>query len=96
MNYFDNAKIFYTCGVVEKSTDDNKFRQEVEICVRRFNAADCGEVSEFDGERNYEAVKNSDMVLGAYDTSQGRIWIIAESSNAYEYDKITVLFPNEY
>ena len=96
MNYFDNAKIFYTSAVVEKSTDDNKFRQEVEKCVRRFNAADWGEVSEFDGERNYEAVKNGDMVLGAYDTFQGRIWIIAESSNAYEYDKITVLFSNEY
>lgn len=96
MNYFDNAKIFYTCAIVEKSTDDNKFRQAVEKCVRRFNAGDWGEVSEFDGEQNDEAVKNGDMVLGAYDTSQGRIWIIAESSNAYEYDKITVLFPNEY
>ena len=87
MNYFDNVKIFYTCAVVEKSSDDNKFRQEVEKCVRRFNAA---------GEQNYEAVKNGDMVLGAYNTSQGRIWIIAESSNAYEYDRVTVLFPNEY
>ena len=96
MNYFDNAKIFYTCGVVEKSTDNNKLRQEVENCVRRFNAGDWGEVSEFDGEQNDETVKEGGMVLGAYDTSQGRVWIIAESSNAYEYDKITVLFPNEY
>lgn len=96
MNYFDNAKIFYTSAVVEKSSDDNTFRQEVEKCVRRFNAADWGEVSEFDCEQNDETVKEGGMVLGAYNTSQGWVWIIAESSNAYEYDKITVLFPNEY
>ena len=45
---------------------------------------------------NNEAVKTFSMVLGAYNTSKGKIWIIAESSTGNEYDRLTVLFPNEY
>ena len=96
MNYFDNAKIFYTSSVVKKSAENSTFRKEVEKSVQRFKSLDWGEVSEFDCDQNDETVKEGGMVLGAYDTDQGRLWVIAESSNGYEYDRITVLFSNEY
>lgn len=96
MNYFDNAKIFYTFSVVKKSAENSTFCKDVEKSVQRFKSSDWGEVSQFDCEQNDETVKDGDMVLGAYNTNQGRLWVIAESSNGYEYGRITVLFPSEY
>ena len=96
MSLFDNAQRFQTLGITTETINNGKFQREIYEAMRRFKSLDWGDISETDTESNNEAVKTFGMVLGAYNTSKGKIWIIAESSNAYEYDKITVLFPNEY
>ena len=45
---------------------------------------------------NDDALKYKDRVLAVYETTKGKIWIIAESDNAIEYNIITVLFPDDY
>lgn len=96
MCLFANVQRYFTMKVNSLTAKDGKFQSEVYEAMRRFKKQDWGDISEADTESNNEVVKNCGMVLGAYDTSQGRIWIIAESSNGYEYDRMTVLFPDEY
>ena len=96
MGLFDNVQRYFTMKVNSLTAMDGKFQREVYEAMRRFKKQDWGDVSDSDKACNDEAAKNYDMILAAYETSQGRIWIIAESSYGYEYDKLTVLFPNEY
>lgn len=96
MSLFDNAQRFQTLGITTETINNGKFQREIYEAMHRFKSLDWGDVSEADTESNNEAVKTFGMVLGAYNTSKGKIWIIAESSTGNEYDRLTVLFPNEY
>ena len=93
MSLFDNAQRFQTLGITTETINNGKFQREIYEAMRRFKSLDWGDVSETDTESNNEAFS---MVLGAYNTSKGKIWIIAENSTGNEYDRLTVLFPNEY
>lgn len=92
MSLFDNAQRFQTLGITTETINNGIFQREVYEAIRRFKSLDWGDVSETDTESN----NAFSMVLGAYNTSKGKIWIIAESSTGNEYDRLTVLFPNEY
>lgn len=96
MCLFANVQRYFSIEVNSLTAKDGKFQREVYEAMRRFKSLDWGDVSEADTESNNEAVKTFGMVLGAYNTSKGKIWIIAESSTGNEYDRLTVLFPNEY
>ncbi len=96
MSLFDNVQRFQTLGITTKTIHNGMFQREIYAAMRRFKALDWGDVSDADTESNNEAIKNFGMVLGSYNTSEGKIWIIAESNNGHEYDKLTVLFLNEY
>ena len=96
MCLFANVQRYFSIEVNSLTAKDGKFQREVYEAMRRFKSLDWGDISETDTESNNEAVKTFGMVLGAYNTSKGKIWIIAESSTGNEYDRLTVLFPNEY
>lgn len=96
MCLFANVQRYFSIEVNSLTAKDGKFQREVYEAMRRFKSLDWGDVSETDTESNNEAVKTFGMVLGAYNTSKGKIWIIAESSTGNEYDRLTVLFPDEY
>ena len=96
MSLFDNVQRFQTLGITTETINNGKFQREIYEAMRRFKSLDWGDVSGTDTESNNEAVKTFSMVLGAYNTSKGKIWIIAESSTGNEYDRLSVLFPNEY
>ena len=96
MSLFDNVQRFQTLGITTETINNGKFQREIYEAMRRFKSLDWGDVSETDTKSNNEAVKTFSMVLGAYNTSNGKIWIIAESSTGNEYDRLTVLFPDEY
>lgn len=57
---------------------------------------DWGDLCEENIQLNEEAMEYKGLVHGAYNTSEARIWIIAESQSGAEYDTITVLFPEDY
>lgn len=96
MDLFDNAQIYQTAAIAAESAGSGVFQREIYSYLARFKKLDWGDISEADSISNGEAVKDFDFVLAAYETSKGRIWITAESSTGEEYDRITVLFPNEY
>lgn len=96
MCLFANVQRYFSIEVNSLTAKDGKFQREVYEAIPRFKSLDWGDVSEADTASNNEAVKTFSMVLGAYNTSKGKIWIIAESSTGNEYDRLTVLFPNEY
>lgn len=96
MCLFANVQRYFSIEVNSLTAKDGKFQREVYEAMRRFKSLDWGDVSEADTASNNEAVKTFSMVLGAYNTSKGKIWIVAESSTCNEYDRLTVLFPNEY
>lgn len=96
MCLFANVQRYFSIEVNSLTAKDGKFQREVYEAMRRFKSLDWGDVSEADTASNNEAVKTFGMVLGSYNTSKGKIWIIAESSTGNEYDRLTVLFPNEY
>lgn len=49
-----------------------------------------------DKESNAEAIKYYEMIVASYETSEGEIWITAESDKGQSYDKLIVCFANEY
>ncbi len=96
MCLFTNVQRYFSLKVNSLTARDGKFQREVSEALRHFKSLDWGDVLETDTESNNEAIKNFGRVLGAYNTLEGKIWIISESSTGNEYDRLTVLFPNEY
>lgn len=95
MNLFAKAKIYQTKAIANAALDE-QFKTQVIIALGRFFNKDWGDLCEEDIQLNEEAIEYKGLVHGAYDTSEARIWIIAESQSGAEYDTITVLFPEDY
>ena len=66
------------------------------IALSKFMRLDYGETSYEDKLINDDALLHYDRVFAAYETVQGKIWIIAESEDGKRYTSVTVLFPSEY
>lgn len=95
MNLFAKAKIYQTKAIANAALDE-QFKTQVIIALGRFFNKDWGDLCEEDIQLNEEAIEYNGLVHGAYDTSEARICIIAESQDGTEYDTITVLFPQDY
>ena len=96
MRPFDRAKIYRTRAIDEASKESNPFSREVMTSVSKFLRLDFGDTSPEDIVVNDDALKYKDRVLAVYETTKGKIWIIAESENGIEYTHLTVLFPDDY
>lgn len=89
--------------VVTKSINDlmaaeQKFAVEVTVALQRYAVKDWGNLDEEDKRVNEEALKYPDdlYVMGAYDTSKGKIWIITNRISEKAGDNATtVCFPDE-
>lgn len=89
--------------VVTKSINDlmaaeQKFAVEVTVALQRYAVKDWGNLDEEDKRVNEEALKYPDdlYVMGAYDTSKGKIWIITNRiSETSGHNATTVCFPEE-
>ena len=70
------------------------FLDEINSALARYVNGDWGELPEADAHSNDFAIKSSkpDRVFAAYDTSQGKIWVITEWDRSYT----TILFPSDY
>lgn len=96
MNPFVKARIYQTETVAELARKSELFKTELIISFGRFYRLDWGEVTPEDAELNDEALKHKDFILAGYDTSEVKIWIIADNNNGIGYDTITILLPEEY
>lgn len=89
---FQIGSTYMTAGIKAKVAEDKVFAQEVYMCLHRHSQCDWGDLSEDDKQSNDEALQTGDRILSAYETTQGRIWIITEADRS----ATTVLFPDEY
>lgn len=89
--------------VVTKSINDlmaaeQKFAVEVTVALQRYVVKDWGNLDDEDKQTNEEALNYPDdlYVMGAYETSKGKIWIITNRISEKAGDNATtVCFPDE-
>lgn len=95
--FFDIGKVVVTHGINNVMMKNERFAVEVALSLRRFCIKDFGNLSEEDKQINEESLKNPDnlYLLGAYQTSVGKIWIITNAAETVGKNITTVLFPDE-
>ena len=96
--FFNMGQIVVTRSINEYMNADEKFRMEILTCLERFSNKGWGELDEEDTQTNEDALQYPDdlYLLGAYQTSKGKIWIITNRISATEViDATTVCFPEE-
>ena len=84
--FFNIGKIVVSRGVNTAMGENNRFAAEVCLSLQRYCIKDWGDLSENDKQANMEALQYSDdlYLLAAYQTSEGKIYIITSriSENA--------------
>ena len=87
------GKMMMTRGISEGIADDLKFAKEATKALVRYKNGDWGDMCDEDKQMNDEAVKHgNDRIFAAYNTSQGKIYIITE----WDRSVTTILFADEY
>ena len=77
---------------------EQKFAVEVTIALQKYAVKDWGNLDAEDKQTNEEALNYPEdlYLLGAYDTSKGKIWIITNRISEKAGDNATtVCFPDE-
>ena len=102
--FFNMGKVVVTRGIDSAMREDietrgnNRFAVEVNLCLKRFAVKDWGNLDEEDKQTNEEALQYPDdlYLLGVYQSSKGKIWIITNRISATEViNATTVCFPDE-
>lgn len=88
---FELGLLLVTNGINDK-LDSLRFSKEITVALQRFTNADWSEMDPEDIEANNEALRNGERLFAAYETSEGKIWIITEADRS----ATTILFPDEY
>lgn len=87
------GKFIWTCGINDKVAESAKFSKEVFNAIKRYNSHDWGDLCNEDKQMNDDAIiSGDDRILAAYNTSEGKIYIITE----WDLSVTTVLFADEY
>ena len=96
--FFNMGQVVVTRSINDLMAAEEKFAVEVTVALQRYAVKDWGNLDEEDIQTNEEALNYPDdlYVMGAYDTSKGKIWIITNriSEKAGE-NATTVCFPDE-
>jgi hypothetical protein len=87
--------VFVTKQLIQDMAEDRKFQTEVINAVMRFMDNDWGDLCEEDKELNVEALKDGGRILAAYETSNGKVYIITDDTAATP-QVTTVLYASEY
>ena len=96
--FFNMGQIVVTKSINDLMATEQKFAVEVTVALQRYAVKDWGNLDEEDKKTNEEALKYRDdlYVMGAYDTSKGKIWIITNRVSEKAGDNATtVCFPDE-
>ncbi|MBU5473958.1 hypothetical protein [Roseburia sp. MSJ-14] len=96
--FFNMGRIVVTRSINDLMAAEQKFAVEVTIALQRYAVKDWGNLDDEDKKTNEEALNYPDdlYLLGAYDTSKGKIWIITNRISEKAGDNATtVCFPDE-
>lgn len=96
MNAFPKADVYMTKGVSIAAKMDFRFNMEVMQALSRFRNKDWGITPDDDKDLNDKSLHYKDRILASYQTSEGKIWINAESQDGNDYTEIMIMFPDEY
>lgn len=89
---FRLGQIVMTRSIAIDVEESAKFAREVTKALRRYASGDWGDTCAEDAQMNNEAVNGGDRILAAYNTSNGKIWIITE----WDRSATTILYPEDY
>lgn len=92
MPLFRTGEIFRTCGIDYAVEQDANYLNELISCVEKYLTGNWGDLCDDDKQANEDALKYGERILGAYKTSQGKIYIITERDRS----ATTILFASEY
>ena len=96
--FFNIGKVVVTHGINEAMKENSRFAVEVSLSLQRYAVKDWGNISDGDKQTNEDALQYPDdlYLLAAYQTCEGKIWIITDriSENAGD-NATTVCFPSE-
>lgn len=96
--YFNVGRVVSSYNVSKLLMENKRFAREIDLSMRRFCIKDWGIISDGDKQINEDSLKYLDdfYLLGAYQTSCGRIWIITTRATENPGDNVTtVLFTEE-
>lgn len=96
--FFNMGRIVVTRSINELMAAEQKFAVEVTVALQRYAVKDWGNLDDEDKQTNEEALNYPDdlYVMGAYETSKGKIWIITNRISEKAGDNATtVCFPDE-
>lgn len=89
------GEVFVTAGINAKMDKSETFSREVVLSLHKYESGNWGDTSEEDALLNDRSVQDGTMdIMGAYETSEGRIWI--KTDKMPDKTITTVLFPDEY
>ena len=96
MNAFPKADVYMTNGINSAAEMDYGFQMEILQALTRFMNKDWGITPDDDKDLNDKSLHYKDRILASYQTSEGKIWINAESEDGEDYTEIMIMFPDEY
>lgn len=87
------GKKVMTRGIANKIAENGVFALQVSDFFGAFLKKDWGDISKDDKEINDQNAESGiGTLMGAYETCEGRIWIMTE----HDRSVTTILFPHEY
>ena len=97
-DFFNIGRVVVTWSINDYMSKESKFAAEIVSALHRYAQKDWGNLDEEDRQANEEALKYPDdlYLMGAYDTSKGKIWIITNNISEIPGDTATTIcFPDE-
>ena len=88
-------EFYMTAGIAADMDSDIGFASEVADIILRFVNDDWGELCKEDCQSNEQAKKVGGRILGAYETTRGRVYVITDDALA-AVKITTILYASEY
>ena len=89
---FKLGNIYMTIGICNVIEKNKNYINELMNCLKKYIALDFGDLCDEDINLNFEAIKCNARILGSYNTTNGKIYIITEADRS----GTTLLFATEY
>ena len=89
---FEIGQVYRTRGIDYLVNEHPSYINELIRCFERYLTMDFGDLCDEDIKANYDAIKYNERILGSYNTTYSKIFIITEADRA----TTTILLAEEY